>query len=123
MYTKEDFMKAIEEEALKNELTAALYYAGDPRFLQMQGAIAQMLAMYSQQIEVAMQEPFLKSRDATVLADAAMKGLIFTAKPATVRIKAINSGNVPVRIGARSEERRVGKECVSTCRSRWSPYH
>src|SRR3546814_4378611 len=26
------------------------------------------------------------------------------------------------RVG-RSEERRVGKECVSTCRSRWSPYH
>src|SRR3546814_4246886 len=28
------------------------------------------------------------------------------------------------RLGiCRSEERRVGKECVSTCRSRWSPYH
>src|SRR3546814_10348276 len=27
------------------------------------------------------------------------------------------------RAGERSEERRVGKECVSTCRSRWSPYH
>src|SRR3546814_14054735 len=27
------------------------------------------------------------------------------------------------RAHARSEERRVGKECVSTCRSRWSPYH
>src|SRR3546814_6602643 len=26
-------------------------------------------------------------------------------------------------ISQRSEERRVGKECVSTCRSRWSPYH
>src|SRR3546814_12038400 len=26
-------------------------------------------------------------------------------------------------IETRSEERRVGKECVSTCRSRWSPYH
>src|SRR3546814_15324215 len=25
--------------------------------------------------------------------------------------------------GRRSEERRVGKECVSTCRSRWSPLH
>src|SRR3546814_8452771 len=25
--------------------------------------------------------------------------------------------------GDRSEERRVGQECVSTCRSRWSPYH
>src|SRR3546814_1161216 len=34
----------------------------------------------------------------------------------------------PARVGVgplvvRSEERRVGKECVSTCRSRWSPYH
>src|SRR3546814_15674415 len=28
-----------------------------------------------------------------------------------------------VETQARSEERRVGKECVSTCRSRWSPYH
>src|SRR3546814_17712682 len=27
------------------------------------------------------------------------------------------------RYPGRSEERRVGKECVSTCRSRWSPYH
>src|SRR3546814_10951885 len=27
------------------------------------------------------------------------------------------------RVVERSEERRVGKECVSTCRSRWSPYH
>src|SRR3546814_2127266 len=33
---------------------------------------------------------------------------------------------VPTRdgqIATRSEERRVGKECVSTCRSRWSPSH
>src|SRR3546814_19492978 len=28
-----------------------------------------------------------------------------------------------VNMFLRSEERRVGKECVSTCRSRWSPYH
>src|SRR3546814_14562595 len=28
-----------------------------------------------------------------------------------------------LQLGQRSEERRVGKECVSTCRSRWSPYH
>src|SRR3546814_15058671 len=26
-------------------------------------------------------------------------------------------------LARRSEERRVGQECVSTCRSRWSPYH
>src|SRR3546814_9683908 len=29
----------------------------------------------------------------------------------------------PIAAPTRSEERRVGKECVSTCRSRWSPYH
>src|SRR3546814_7329263 len=29
----------------------------------------------------------------------------------------------PIIEYSRSEERRVGKECVSTCRSRWSPYH
>src|SRR3546814_12696416 len=34
------------------------------------------------------------------------------------RIVFINTGFLD-----RSEERRVGKECVSTCRSRWSPYH
>src|SRR3546814_568488 len=31
--------------------------------------------------------------------------------------------NQRTALGQRSEERRVGKECVSTCRSRWSPYH
>ena len=31
--------------------------------------------------------------------------------------------NVIANVEKRSEERRVGKECVSTCRSRWSPYH
>ena len=37
-----------------------------------------------------------------------------------------NGGKVQTRFPPepnRSEERRVGKECVSTCRSRWSPYH
>src|SRR6059058_6039974 len=28
-----------------------------------------------------------------------------------------------MQVDVRSEERRVGKECVTTCRSRWSPYH
>src|SRR3546814_16179524 len=39
---------------------------------------------------------------------------------ANARIEAIKLREVLV---TRSEERRVGKECVSTCRSRWSPYH
>src|SRR3546814_13616840 len=32
-------------------------------------------------------------------------------------------GLIPNSHLVRSEERRVGKECVCTCRSRWSPYH
>src|SRR3546814_15821548 len=31
--------------------------------------------------------------------------------------------NIDCCLRFRSEERRVGKECVSTCRSRWTPYH
>src|SRR3546814_3863768 len=38
------------------------------------------------------------------------------------RIDALGEGVEGLQLG-RSEERRVGKECVSTCRSRWSPYH
>src|SRR3546814_13508805 len=37
-------------------------------------------------------------------------------------VDAISAGTRPPR-AMRSEERRVGKECVRTCRSRWSPYH
>src|SRR3546814_8414723 len=40
----------------------------------------------------------------------------------TRRIQAATSSWMSVQ-HLRSEERRVGKECVSTCRSRWSPYH
>src|SRR3546814_11290810 len=40
------------------------------------------------------------------------------------QIGGIGGGGVPFDIdNQRSEERRVGKECVSTCRSRWSQYH
>src|SRR3546814_4903896 len=38
----------------------------------------------------------------------------------SIRALALDAGD---ECPLRSEERRVGKECVSTCRSRWSPYH
>src|SRR3546814_15404279 len=38
-------------------------------------------------------------------------------------IKKVLEGSAGAMMLPRSEERRVGKECVSTCRSRWSPYH
>src|SRR3546814_3098068 len=39
------------------------------------------------------------------------------------RGNAVRKGCGRRNVDHRSEERRVGKECVSTCRSRWSPYH
>src|SRR3546814_13656899 len=42
---------------------------------------------------------------------------------AALKTTAKKDGDHYVLNGTRSEERRVGKECVSTCRSRWSPYH
>src|SRR3546814_11374261 len=41
----------------------------------------------------------------------------------SVRWLAVFQRRQPDAHTRRSEERRVGKECVSTCRSRWSPYH
>src|SRR3546814_20505725 len=41
-----------------------------------------------------------------------------------IQVEAVLLVNFPVLFDQRrSEERRVGKECVSTCRYRWSPYH
>src|SRR3546814_4782511 len=39
------------------------------------------------------------------------------------RLGLANDESISRRVQARSEERRVGKECVSTCRSRWAPNH
>src|SRR3546814_12408794 len=53
-----------------------------------------------------------------VLLFAVLGGWINRRRTRRVRYALLGEG---LRI--RSEERRVGKECVSTCRSRWSPYH
>src|SRR3546814_11515450 len=39
------------------------------------------------------------------------------------RVRGTRDSQACIAAGSRSEERRVGKECVSTCRSRWSPFH
>src|SRR3546814_17264297 len=52
---------------------------------------------------------------------------IVTPRPLASAIRAASisrpSETSIMALANRSEERRVGKECVSTCRSRWSPYH
>src|SRR3546814_12047716 len=62
-----------------------------------------------------------ESASAQLMLAYASFGLAFVARP----VGAVLFGHFGDRIGRkstlRSEERRVGKECVSTCRSRWSP--
>src|SRR3546814_19073970 len=57
-----------------------------------------------------------------VLELLAQAGLILDDQNAPVQSPCYAADGGCSAIG-RSEERRVGKECVSTCRSRWSPYH
>src|SRR3546814_14263863 len=51
------------------------------------------------------------------------KGGVIQGQAAYRSLSDIPGGAELVLIATRSEERRVGKECVSTCRSRGSPYH
>src|SRR3546814_20834596 len=50
--------------------------------------------------------------------------MVFTGIVATAICNMFwNRAIAELGVARRSEERRVGKECVSTCRSRWLPYH
>lgn len=93
MLTKSDFQKAISDSISAYPAVAPLYQAGDPRILQHLDAMATMMAMLSAQVETAMSEPFEKARDATVLADAAMRGIVRKGVAARVRIRASNKGS------------------------------
>src|SRR3546814_18084745 len=62
---------------------------------------------------------FIGGRNAVLALDmlgAARKAMV---PPFEISVFADPAGSFTTR----SEERRVGKECVSTCRSRWPPYH
>src|SRR3546814_2121064 len=60
----------------------------------------------------------------SVDAGATVSGLVGVLDYGTARYTVLpDPGIVTAIVDSRSEERRVGKECVRTCRSRWSPYH
>src|SRR3546814_2162760 len=66
--------------------------------------------------ELLQREGILAGSSSGTLIAAALRYCREQTSPKRVVTLVCDSGN-------RSEERRVGKECVSTCRSRWSPYH
>ena len=100
MLTKADFETAIKNSIAKFPSLAPLFLAGDPRILQHLDAMATMCAMLSSQIEVAMTEPFEKARDATILADAALRGLVRKAIPSKIKIEVINKSIKTINIAS-----------------------
>src|SRR3546814_2322787 len=64
--------------------------------------------------------PIFQSQQYRILVEDAYG---FRNAPIAYELKVRPDGFPTVDLLRRSEERRVGKECVSTCRSRWSPYH
>ncbi len=94
----EDFKAAVESKLASNPDAAMAYNAGDPRLLAQIDAGAVMLSMVSAQIDVAEVEPFVKARDGTVLADAALKGILPLARAASVTITAKNNNIAPVTV-------------------------
>ncbi len=96
MLLKSDFLAALESAGASRAAAASAFRAGDPRLLAMMDAMATMLAMLSQQIDTAEVEPFVKARAGTILADAALKGVLPLAKPARVLLTVANPGAAPV---------------------------
>ena len=62
----------------------------------------------------------------TVISDRGVRGLVIQDRAEGSTLdggRYTADAGVPMARAARSEERRVGKECGYQCRSRWSPYH
>lgn len=98
--TKDEFLQKAMD-SLSAFPTVALYVkAGDPRVLGQLGAQATMLSMISQQIDVDKFEPFVKSRDGTVLADAALKGILPLGRACRVTLSIENTDSQSVSLGA-----------------------
>lgn len=100
MFLKSDFDAALRDAVLALPAVAEAYRAGDPRVLAQMDALTTMLAMISQQIDVAEVEPFLKARTGTVIADAALKGVLPLARPGRVQITVTNPGASPVTLAS-----------------------
>ena len=99
--SKAEFLQAGVAELSAYPNIAQLARAQDPRVMAQIAVNAAMLAMLSSQIDVAMYEPFQKSRDGTVMADAAMKSILPLGRAARVTLQIENRTDVPVSLIAR----------------------
>jgi hypothetical protein len=100
MITRDEFTSAALSSLSENSTLAALAKAGDPRVLRQIGAMATMLAMASAQADTAQAEPFTKTRDSTILADAALKGVLPLGRPCSVTLTLSNAGGTAVPLSS-----------------------
>ncbi len=76
----------------------ARYLAGDPTVVAPLQAIQHVLYEFGRDLDITEVEPFLKTRDATILADASNKGILPLATAARHVIEVINQGNSSVSL-------------------------
>lgn len=87
-------IKQVTEIALQDyPITSARYRAGDPTVTAQLNAIQHMLAEIGRDIEISELEPFRKSREATILADASNKGILPIGTPCQHYVRISNNGS------------------------------
>lgn len=94
-HTAKQFEAAALSAVAQYPHIAAMAAAGDPRIIVQIKAMSTMLEMLSVQLDVTQYEPFLKAREATVLADAAMRGVMPLARSAVVTLEVTNNHSSP----------------------------
>lgn len=95
-------IKQVTEIALQDfPVTMARYRAGDPTVTAQLNAIQHMLAEIGRDVEISELEPFRKSREATILADASNKGILPIGTPCqhTVRISNVGAERATLQSG------------------------
>lgn len=100
MPTRQEFEDAAHNELSSYPLVAQYVKAGDPRVLAQIGANAAMLAMISDEVQVAKMEAFAKTRDSTVLSDAAMRGILPLGRACRVTLTITNNDTDALALAA-----------------------
>lgn len=100
MPTRSEFEAMLASALEDYPEVSELYQAGDPRLRVQVGAIADFLVLMSQELEISELEPFLKTRDRSILADASNKGILPTATAARHNVSITNDGATSVTLSA-----------------------
>jgi hypothetical protein len=96
--TKDQYIQAAANEISNYPALAKRFQIGDPLITQGLASMAAMLADLGTQVEVTTGEVYLKARDVTVKADAAVKGVLPFGKPCIAVVTVINNGAAPLSI-------------------------